>query len=200
MSGSMHYYRVPRPFWRQRLKTLKLAGLNTVQVLWVCSIWIKQTIGAIGWCPRGALLLTCMRNGVIVQIHVSLFLQFNMTRLRHMWSGPPMSPSPMSPCGAKAQTWGLSSSKPSRWLLEVWGSSFQVGLDVILRPGPFIDAERDFVGLPYWLLKWVRLFGLHNSSFREGEGKLRTSNTKFLARVRSWFVNLIVLKVDLSSL
>ena len=29
----------------------------------------------------------------------------------------------------------------------------QVGLDVILRPGPFIDAERDFGGLPYWLLK-----------------------------------------------
>ena len=26
-------------------------------------------------------------------------------------------------------------------------------VDVILRPGPYIDAERDFGGLPYWLLK-----------------------------------------------
>jgi len=33
MSGSIHYYRVPRSLWRQRLETLRLAGLNTVQVL-----------------------------------------------------------------------------------------------------------------------------------------------------------------------
>ena len=26
-------------------------------------------------------------------------------------------------------------------------------IDVILRPGPYIDAERDLGGLPYWLLK-----------------------------------------------
>ena len=83
------------------------------------------------------------------------FFNFDKTtQLRHMWSGPPMSPSPMSACGATGQTWGLSSSKPSRWS-EVSGSCLQVGLDVILRPGPFIDAERDFGGLPYWLLKWV---------------------------------------------
>ena len=148
-------------------------------------------IGVIGWCSRGAFLLTCKRNGFNVQFQIWLFFNFdNTTRLRHMWSGPPMSPSPMSPCGAKAQTWGLSSSKPNRWLLEVWGSSFQVGLDVILRPGPFNDAERDFGGLPYWLLKWVRLFWLHNCSLREGEGKLRTSDPKFLDRVRSWYTTL----------
>ena len=29
----------------------------------------------------------------------------------------------------------------------------KLGLDVILRPGPFIDAERDLGGLPSWLLK-----------------------------------------------
>ena len=33
------------------------------------------------------------------------------------------------------------------------GMSNSFHLDVILCLGPFIDAERDFVGLPYWLLK-----------------------------------------------
>ena len=62
-------------------------------------------IRVIGWCSRGALLLTCKRNGVNVRFQIWLFFNFdNTTRLRHMWSGPPMSPSQMSPCGAKAQT------------------------------------------------------------------------------------------------
>ena len=32
VSGSIHYFRVPRPLWRDRLDKLRLAGLNTVQV------------------------------------------------------------------------------------------------------------------------------------------------------------------------
>ena len=64
-----------------------------------------------------------------------------------------MSPSPMSLSGRAGQILGLSSSKPNRLLDCFFGPRFQVGLDVILRPGPFIDAERDFGGLPYWLLK-----------------------------------------------
>ena len=31
VSGSIHYFRVPRPLWRDRLDKLRLAGLNTVQ-------------------------------------------------------------------------------------------------------------------------------------------------------------------------
>ena len=29
-SGEMHYARIPRPYWRDRLKKLKAMGLNTV--------------------------------------------------------------------------------------------------------------------------------------------------------------------------
>ena len=154
-------------------------------------------IGVIGWCSRGAFLPTCKRNGFNVQFQIWLFFNFdNKTRLRHMWSGPPMSP--MSPCGAKAQTWGLSSSKPNRWLLEVWGSSFQVGLDVILRPGPFNDAERDFGGLPYWLLKWVRLFGLH--LLIQGGWRKTEDQWPKVFRSSEVLVHHIVFKVDVSSL
>jgi len=51
------------------------------------------------------------------------------------------------------------------------------GLDVILRPGPFIDAERDFGGLPSWLLK-------------NPDVKLRTSDKYFMERVTSWYTKL----------
>lgn len=30
-SGAMHYFRVPRPYWRDRLKKIRAAGLNTVE-------------------------------------------------------------------------------------------------------------------------------------------------------------------------
>ena len=47
-------------------------------------------------------------------------------------------------------SWGGAADLPA-FLAE----ARRAGLDVILRPGPFIDAERDFGGLPYWLLRWV---------------------------------------------
>ena len=50
-----------------------------------------------------------------------------------------------------------------------------IGLYVLLRPGPFIDAERDMGGLPYWLLS------------KHPEMKLRTSDPHFLKFVDDWF-------------
>ena len=52
-----------------------------------------------------------------------------------------------------------------------------LGLDVILRPGPFIDAERDFGGLPPWLLK-------------NKDIKLRTNDKYYMERVTAWFTKL----------
>ncbi|MDC5697134.1 beta-galactosidase [Intrasporangium calvum] len=49
-----------------------------------------------------------------------------------------------------------------------------VGLDVIVRPGPYICAEWDFGGLPAWLMK--------------GEAMaLRTSAPRFLEALDAWF-------------
>ena len=31
ISGSFHYFRVPKPYWEDRLKKMKSAGLNTLQ-------------------------------------------------------------------------------------------------------------------------------------------------------------------------
>lgn len=53
---------------------------------------------------------------------------------------------------------------------------------VIIRPGPYICAEWEFGGLPYWLLK-------------EDDIKLRTHDPKYLKPVMNWFdVLLPVLK------
>lgn len=30
-SGALHYFRVPRPYWRDRLRKMRAAGLNTVE-------------------------------------------------------------------------------------------------------------------------------------------------------------------------
>ena len=38
-------------------------------------------------------------------------------------------------------------------LVAFLSTAQELGLDVILRPGPFIDAERDLGGLPWWLLR-----------------------------------------------
>ncbi|MFC7487676.1 glycoside hydrolase family 35 protein [Knoellia sp. CPCC 206453] len=49
-----------------------------------------------------------------------------------------------------------------------------LGLDVIVRPGPYICAEWDFGGLPSWLMT-------------EPDIALRTSDPVFLAAVDAWF-------------
>jgi len=48
-------------------------------------------------------------------------------------------------------------------------------LTVILRPGPFIDAERDMGGLPYWLMSVNPYM------------KLRTSDPSYVSYVERWF-------------
>ncbi|CAN7940128.1 unnamed protein product, partial [Ixodes hexagonus] len=57
----------------------------------------------------------------------------------------------------------------------------RIGFLVILRPGPFIDAERDMGGLPYWLLT-------QDSTIR-----LRSSDQRYLKYVDRYFDKLLPL-------
>ncbi|KAI1304948.1 Beta-galactosidase [Halotydeus destructor] len=89
VSGSFHYFRVPRELWRERLTKMRLAGLNAV------STYVE-------WSTHEP------EPGQFVQLEDVT----NFIKIAH-----------------------------------------QVGLLVLLRPGPYICAERDFGGYPYWLLR-----------------------------------------------
>jgi beta-galactosidase len=66
------------------------------------------------------------------------------------------------------------------------------GLDVILRPGPYICAEWDFGGLPAWLLRSREAGG-------PGVTRLRCSDPAYLAAADAWFDELIPRIVPLLS-
>lgn len=62
----------------------------------------------------------------------------------------------------------------------------EVGLKVIVRPGPYICAEWDFGGLPAWLLK-------------DKDAPLRRSDPAFERAVDAWFAELLPRFVDLQA-
>ncbi|XP_076378653.1 beta-galactosidase [Megalopta genalis] len=93
VSGSFHYFRAPKQYWRSNLRKMRAAGLNAV------STYVE---------------------------------------------------------------WSLHEPEENQWewsgdadLVEFLNIAEEEGLLVLLRPGPYICAERDFGGLPYWLLTRV---------------------------------------------
>ncbi|NWZ42294.1 BGAL galactosidase, partial [Brachypodius atriceps] len=111
ISGSIHYARVPRPAWRDRLLKMYMSGLSTVQVY-------------VPW-----------------NYHETLPGVYDFTGNRDVEA-----------------------------FLDL---TAELGLLVILRPGPYICAEWEMGGLPAWLL-W------------KPDIKLRTSNPAYLEAVDSW--------------
>jgi len=90
-SGEMHYPRVPRAYWRDRMKKARAMGLNTIQTY---------------------------------------------------------------------AFWNLHEPEPGRFdfngnldIAEFVRIAGEEGLDVIVRPGPYICTELDFGGFPAWLLR-----------------------------------------------
>uniref|UniRef100_A0A2R9BK53 Galactosidase beta 1 like 3 n=1 Tax=Pan paniscus TaxID=9597 RepID=A0A2R9BK53_PANPA len=114
--GSIHYFRVPREYWRDRLLKLKACGFNTV----------------------------------------TTYVPWNL-------------------------------HEPERGKFDFSGNldleafvlmAAEIGLWVILRPGPYICSEMDLGGLPSWLLQDPRLL-------------LRTTNKSFIEAVEKYFDHLI---------
>ncbi|XP_075772229.1 LOW QUALITY PROTEIN: beta-galactosidase-like [Pelodiscus sinensis] len=111
VSGSIHYARVPRPAWRDRLRKMYMSGLNAVQVY-------------VPW-----------------NYHEPLPGVYDFSGDRDLGS-----------------------------FLEL---TAELGLLVILRPGPYICAEWEMGGLPAWLL-W------------KPDIVLRSSDPDYLRAVDSW--------------
>ncbi|CAF4772788.1 unnamed protein product [Pieris macdunnoughi] len=119
MSGSIHYFRVPHEYWRDRLRKLKAAGLNSV------STYVE-------------------------------------------WS----SHEPEE---------GIESFSGDNDIVKFLNIAQEEGLHVLFRPGPYICAERDLGGFPYWLLgKYPNI-------------QLRTTDADFTSETKRWFDKLFAL-------
>jgi len=112
ISGEMHYTRIPRAYWRDRLRKARAMGLNTITTY------------------------------VFWNVH---------------------EPRP-----------GVYDFAGQNDVAEFIREAQQEGLNVILRPGPYICAEWEFGGFPSWLLK-------------DRDLKLRSDDPKFIAAMDKWF-------------
>lgn len=116
ISGAIHYFRVPREYWRDRLLKLKACGFNTVETY-------------IAWNMHQPTEDTFDFSGMLdIDAYFSL--------------------------------------------------AEELGLYVIVRPGPYICSEWDFGGLPWWLLK-------------NDDIELRCADSTYLAAVDRFYDQLI---------
>lgn len=115
ISGAMHYFRIPRAYWRDRLLKLKEGGFNTVETYTCWNLHEKE---------EGVFDFSDMLD---VEAYVAL--------------------------------------------------AEELGLNVILRPGPYICAEWEFGGLPAWLLRYEEM-------------ELRCYDEVFLSKVRRYYTAL----------
>ncbi|XP_028277309.1 beta-galactosidase-1-like protein 2 [Parambassis ranga] len=122
LGGSIHYFRVPRAYWRDRLMKMKACGINTLTT------------------------------------HV--------------------------PWSLHEPKRGVFSFHTQLDLVAYINLAAELGLWVILRPGPYISSELDLGGLPSWLLQ--------DSSMR-----LRTTHPAFTQAVNTFFDKLIPKMVPL---
>ncbi|OWK02484.1 GLB1, partial [Cervus elaphus hippelaphus] len=111
ISGSMHYFRVPRFYWKDRLLKMKMAGLNAIQT----------------------------------------YVAWNFHELQ-------------------PGQYNFSGDHDVEHFIQL---AHELGLLVILRPGPYICAEWDMGGLPAWLLEKKSIV-------------LRSSDPDYLAAVDKW--------------
>ena len=136
ISGAMHYFRIPRQYWADRLTKLKECGFNTVET-YTCWNLHERREGEFDF-----------SGNLDIEAYID--------------------------CAA------------------------ELGLNVILRPGPYICAEWDFGGLPSWLLSYEKMpLRCYDEVFLS---KVRRYYTELLGRVRSRLCtnggNIIMLQIE----
>lgn len=116
LSGAIHYFRVPREYWYDRLLKLKECGFNTVET-YTCWNLHERKEGQFDF--SGGLDIAC-------------FIR----------------------------------------------TAGELGLNVILRPGPYICAEWEFGGFPAWLLTYRNM-------------EIRCFDETFISKVRNYYAALL---------
>ncbi len=116
ISGAMHYFRIPREYWHDRLMKLKECGFNTVETY------------------------TCWN------LHEPREGEFNFSGMLDIEA-----------------------------YIDI---AAELGLNVIVRPGPYICAEWEFGGLPAWLLTYKNM-------------DIRCNDEVFISKVERYFKELL---------
>ncbi|XP_015364754.1 PREDICTED: beta-galactosidase-like [Diuraphis noxia] len=120
VSGSFHYFRVPKPYWKDRIKKMKAAGLNAV----------------------------------------STYVEWS---LHEPYPG----------------VYNFEDIADLEYFLKLVQDE---GMYLLLRPGPYISAERDLGGFPFWLLNVVT------------KNRLRTNDPSYKYYIAKWF-NVLMPKI-----
>ena len=115
MSGAMHYFRIPKEYWRDRLLKLKECGLNTLET----------------------------------------YIAWNMHE-------------------PEEGVYDFDGNLDVSAYLDICE---ELGLNVIIRPGPYICAEWEFGGFPWWLLKYENI-------------TLRAYDEVYLSKVKRFYTRL----------
>ncbi|XP_060842334.1 beta-galactosidase-like [Rhopalosiphum padi] len=113
VSGSLHYFRVPKPYWKDRIRKMKAAGLNAL------STYVEWSL------------------------HEPYPGEYNFEDIADL-----------------------------EYFLKLVQDE---GMYLLLRPGPYIGAERDLGGFPFWLLNVVPKNGL------------RTNDPSYKHYIAKWF-------------
>ena len=116
ISGAMHYFRIPREYWRDRLQKLKECGFNTVETYTCWNLHEPQ---------EGVFDFSGMLD---LEAYIDI--------------------------------------------------AAELGLNVILRPGPYICAEWEFGGLPAWLLNYKNM-------------DIRCNDEIFISKVERYYKELL---------
>jgi len=116
ISGAMHYFRIPREYWYDRLLKLKECGFNTVETYTCWNLHEPQ---------EGVFDFSGMLD---IESYIKI--------------------------------------------------AEELGLNVIVRPGPYICSEWEFGGLPGWLLKYENI-------------TLRCNDPLFVEKVRRYYTELL---------
>ncbi|XP_029460836.1 beta-galactosidase-like [Rhinatrema bivittatum] len=226
VSGSIHYFRVPPQYWKDRLLKMYMTGLNAIQVYvpWnfhepqpgVYNFEGDRDIAAFLDVAADIGLLVILRPGPYICAEWDMFcfqaseksfeIDFNNNCFRkdgerfryvsgsiHYFRVPPQYWKDrllkMYMTGLNAiqvyVPWNFHEPQPGVYNFEgdrdiaaFLDVAADIGLLVILRPGPYICAEWDMGGLPAWLLQNRNIV-------------LRSSDPAYLSAVASWLSQLL---------
>ena len=132
-SGSLHYWRVPRPYWQNRMQSLK--ALGTLHCTAPCRRRLAVSVCAVRCRAEHPADMCAVSQPCLSALCIS-----------------------SRPGSVADALWGLHEPLPDSYtfqgnldLAAFLQLAADEGLYVILRPGPYICAEQSFGGLPWWL-------------------------------------------------